>query len=376
MGIMRCLRLAKIAYIRPAPFPPANEKVLQVLKESFPEHEVVVIDVLSMIKGRSESIKNAFITAWMYGKDIALGRKQALSSFFRTPYMFQKIKKLMGERISPKEYLFSFQIQSLFDASVPGVPHFVYTDHTHLANLHYAHFSMPSLYPRQWMILERRVYNNAVKNFTRSTNVSRSIIMDYCCPPEKVECVYAGSNVEIHENEPDYSSKNILFVGMDWKRKGGPELIQAFRTVRKKHPDAKLFIIGCEPKIDEPNCIVVGKLALSDVASYYLKSSIFCMPTKVEPFGIVFVEAISHGLPIVASDVGALPDMVVSGKNGYLVAPDDVNGIAKSLMWLLDDPSKRRMFGKYGKKLAREKYSWSQVGKRFRKSIIRSLADK
>ena len=118
--------------------------------------------------------------------------------------------------------------------------------------------------------------------FTRSNNVSQSVIKDYSCSPDKVVCVYAGSNAaNVTTSERDYNNKNILFVGIDWQRKGGPELVEAFKKVLTHHPDARLTIVGCSPAIDLPNCDIVGRVPLEKVSPFYEKSSIFCLPTTL-----------------------------------------------------------------------------------------------
>jgi glycosyltransferase involved in cell wall biosynthesis len=158
---------------------------------------------------------------------------------------------------------------------------------------------------RSWAELERSAYRNASMAFTMSGNISRSLIEDYGCPAQRVECVYAGSNVSAATFESidsaRFSSKNILFVGVDWERKGGPVLLDAFRRLRRSHPEARLAIVGCSPQVNEHGVEVVGRVSLTDVAQFYRKASIFCLPTLNEPFGLVFLEAFSYGLTIVAT---------------------------------------------------------------------------
>ncbi|WP_149958903.1 glycosyltransferase family 4 protein, partial [Acinetobacter baumannii] len=152
----------------------------------------------------------------------------------------------------------------------------------------------------------------------------------------------AGGNVDVkYAGEPDnngYSNKQILFVGIDWLRKGGAELTRAFRTVLESHPDARLVIAGSDTPLDLPNCRVLGYMNARELSRHYSQSSIFCLPTKREPFGIAFVEAMMHRLPIVGTRVGAVPDMVEDGVNGFLVEPGQSDTLARVLCTLLDSP--------------------------------------
>jgi len=364
----------KIAYIRRGPIPIANERVAGILGESFQDFEVEIIEVFDLIKSRKDILfTNLFHLAKEYGPQILLDKAKIRRYFFSTPYIFEKIKVLISDRLANDDYIFSFQIQSLFDGSIEGLPHFVYTDHTALANLSYQAFNRREFYAESWLELEKTIYQNATLNFTRSTNISRSLIDEYGCDPNRVICVYAGNNdnsTNIDLNHNKYTSNNILFVGIDWNRKGGPELIEAFKTVLKIHPEVHLTIVGSSPAVKLPNCEVIGQIPIGEVAQYYEESSIFCLPTKREPFGVVFVEAMQHKLPIVATDIGAIPDFVKNGENGYLVKPGNVEQLANALINLIEQPNKCQAFGERGYQIAMEKYTWPKVGIRIKESIL------
>ena len=313
----------------------------------------------------------------LYGTDILARRKKFKLAFWRTPYIFGQVRKLINQRVNKGEHLFSFQMQSLFDASTPGVPHFLYTDHTHLENLNYKH-GRHELYSQKWIALEKEIYQHTARNFVRSTNVARSMTKDYNCPPEKVIPVYAGSNVaisEVRKENTDYNEKNILFVGLDWERKGGPDLVEAFKLILQKYPNAHLTIVGAKPELQLQNCEVIGPVKADQLDGYYQKASVFCLPTYVEPFGIVFIEAMTARLPIVATRVGAIPDFIQDGQNGWLVEPGDVQGLTEALSKLLDNAELSRLFGERNYQLTRERYSWEAVGKQFHQNILEALKE-
>jgi len=369
-------RSKRIAFIRPKAWPLANRIVDGVIQENFPDHEVDLLDVSALVRKRPEVILvNSIITALLYGKDIAQRRKKFRLAFWRTPYIFRQIRKLVRNRLAKGNYAFSFQMQSLFDASSPGVPHFVYTDHTHLENLNYA-ANKNNLFSSKWIALEKEIYQNAALTFVRSSNVQRSVVEDYKCLPEKVVRVYAGSNASVSSEKTqnrDYAQPHILFVGLDWQRKGGPDLVEAFQRVREKCPEARLTIVGARPELHIPNCEVIGQVKPEELDPYYQRASVFCLPTHLEPFGIVFIEAMTAHLPIVATRVGAIPDFVEEGKNGWLVEPGDVQGLADALLQLLQNPRTCRVFGDHSFQLTKERYSWKAVGEKFRRNITGKL---
>lgn len=366
----------RIAFIRPKAWPLANRIVDGVLQEQFPDHELDVIDISMLVRQRPDIILvNSIATALLYGKDIALRRKKFRLAFWRTPYIFRQVRQLVRSQTAKETYSFSFQMQSLFDGSTPGIPHFIYTDHTHLENLNYA-ANRDNLYSERWIALEREVYQNASQVFVRSSNVRRSVIEEYQQASDKVALVYAGSNANVSTTkteDSDYARPHILFVGLDWKRKGGPDLVKAFDLVRENCPEARLTIVGARPEIHIPNCQVIGQVKPEELDQYYQQASVFCLPTHLEPFGIVFIEAMTAHLPIVATRVGAIPDFVEEGKNGWLVEPGDVKAIASALLRLLKDPAMCRAFGEHSYRLTKERYSWRAVGEKFREDILNVL---
>ncbi len=374
---MSLIKKPRIAFIRPRAWPLANRIVDGVIQRQFPDHSVDVFDVSQMIRTRPDIILlNSLATLAFYGADIARRKKKFRLAFWRTPYVFHQISRLIREQISPEDYCFSFQMQSLFDGSIPGLPHFVYTDHTHLENRHYTANGKDPLYARQWIKLEKTIYQNATLNFVRSSNIQRSMLLDYNSSTDKVKLVYAGSNVHVKIQKTEnieYSRPHILFVGFDWKRKGGDDLLEAFKLVLKTRPDAHLTIVGASPTLQIPNCEVIGPGQPADLDHYYQQASIFCMPTYREPFGIVFIEAMAARLPIVATRVGAIPDFIEEGRNGLLVEPGDIKGIADALLRLISDPSMARRFGQRSFEIIEDRYSWEAVGGKFRKHICETM---
>lgn len=370
----------KIAFIRPKPWPLANVKAADALAKQFPDHKMEILDVEGLVKTRIDILViNTMLVLLTYGWGILTGTRKFKEAFWRTPYIFKTVKRLLKKRLRGQSYLFTFQMQSLFDCSMPDVPHFIYTDHTHLANLSYPDFNIQKLYPKKWIELEKQVYTNASRIFVRSSNIQKSLIEQYQQPAEKAICTYAGNNVETSNStteEKSYSGHNILFVGIDWKRKGGPELVEAFKLVLEKYPNATLTIAGANPVVQIKNSKVVGKISPSELHSYYEAATLFCMPTRVEPFGITFLEAMQARLPIIGTNVGAIPDFLQNNWNGILVEPGDIQGVANGIIKLLEDPDLCRLYGERNLKLIKERYSWEAVSQKFRMHITEYLDQK
>ncbi len=357
-----------------------DDSVGAMLARAFPELRVEPVTVRELLADRrtlSFRARNRLSAISEYG-GLALRRRTRLSYYGPwTSYYFDAVKRAAAERLSESDHTISFQTESLFDASVPGVPHFVYTGHAALASLDYPGFDARDLM-RRWLPLESSIYANAATVFTHSEHTSRWLVEGYGCPPERVVCVHSGGNPPAPSappcfDEARYAAKRILFAGLRWEVKGGPQLVAAFRRVRERHPDATLTIVGCTPDVDVPNCHVVGRVPLHEMPAYYETASVFCLPTTKEAFGRVFVEALSHGLPVVATNFGPIPELVIEGDTGHLVDSGDVRSLADRLVGLLDDPARCRRLGRRGYGLAQERYNWETTGMRIRRTVEQEL---
>ncbi|MGZ3820752.1 MAG: glycosyltransferase family 4 protein [Mucilaginibacter sp.] len=360
-----------------------NNSIQKILKKEFKNEDVEVLDVKDIWKQNLRFYHYLINIPYFmqeYAGDFILGHKKKESIktwFLGTSYISRLTDKLIKKSIRGRKYKFSFQTQTLFNGKIEGTPHFIYTDHTAKTNLLY-----PDINPKQYLRSdsfvnqsENKIYIDADMIFTCGSLITYSLLNQYQVPREKVLTAFAGSNIKDHyvENDAKYSSKNILFVGVEWERKGGPVLLKAFEKVLQKHSDASLTIVGCSPEnINLPNCTVVGNISSDKLAKYYNEAAVFCLPTLREPFGIVFVEAMHYRLPIVANNIGSIPDMVIDDFNGYLI-DNDIDTYAETICKLFDDPPKAKELGENGFKHAQAKFTWELTGKTMREQIVKYL---
>lgn len=164
---------------------------------------------------------------------------------------------------------------------------------------------------------------------------------------------------------------NILFVGRLEDRKGLTYLLRGYHRMRKRHVDARLIVVGAGPKLREYRRYVatrrirdvefVGHVPLEDKLRYFASADVFCAPsTGQESFGIVLLEAMAAGLPIVASDIHGYKNVVSRNVEGYLVEPRNPRAIAAALYKLAGDPELRSRMGEAGHAKATE-YTWENV---------------
>jgi glycosyltransferase involved in cell wall biosynthesis len=376
VGADGAARRKKIAFIKRGNFSYTNLRTAEQLERAFPEYDVEGIDLVRDFLRRNPLlvVLNVIAVLWLYAPQIFRGLLTVRMCFWRTPFIFRQVRRLIRERLGPRreEFVFSVQTQSLYDAAIPGVPHFVYTDHTHLANLSYPAFSRDRLYARAWIDLEQEIYRRAEHVFVMGEHVRRSLIEHYGCAPERTSCVWAGSNIDPAPARLDndgFRNATIIFIGVDWERKGGPTLLEAFHLVLREVPQARLVIVGCEPAVEHPRVEIAGRVSREEVKARLMRASVFCLPTRIEPFGIAAVEAFTHKLPVVATEIGAMPGLVRHGESGMLVPPDDPQALAAALLDLLRDPEKCRRFGERGHEIVVERYTWEAVSARLREHI-------
>lgn len=368
----------RIAFLRMAPHPIPNRLLPPHLEAALPGHRVDVLDVGAAVRRDPFTwLVNPLYMLAEHGPGLLARRIPLRQSFSTTTWMFRRMSRAARRFVARGDYAFSLQIQSLFDGRAEGVPHFVYTDHTHLTNLDYPDFDRRTLRGERWLALERALYAGATRVFTRSANVSRTLLERYGRPERQVVCVGAGSNAKLPEERAPADADGvvrILFVGVDWTRKGGPDLVEAFRRVHARHPEVRLRIVGASPALDEPGIEVVGRCPVEAVHTHYAEASIFCLPSHREPFGVAYVEALHHGLPVVGTRIGAVPELVEDGVVGHLVEVGDVDALADRLERLVADAALRQRMGEHARARARERYTWSAVAARMVEAIGSAVA--
>jgi glycosyltransferase involved in cell wall biosynthesis len=161
----------------------------------------------------------------------------------------------------------------------------------------------------------------------------------------------------------------ILAVGRLIEQKDHATLLDAFARVRGDYSDARLAILGWG-RLEEATRARIRELALDDAVvlpgrveptAWLARADIFAHTSLWEGFGIVLLEAMLAGLPIVATRVSAIPEIVVDGTTGTLVPGGDVSAVAAALSDLLEDPDRRRALGDAGRRRAHDEFSVARM---------------
>lgn len=249
--------------------------------------------------------------------------------------------------------------------------------------------------------IERTAYQAADGIIAVSQQMKKDVVELYGVDPNKVRVIYNGIDPEFYQPTPDLSVVQkrgidparpyILFVGRITRQKGIAQLLGAI-----PHLDPNLQVVLCAGAPDTPEIAAEmqakiqglqskrpGVIWISEMMDHkelrtlYTHALSFVTPSLYEPFGIINLEAMSCGIPVVGSAVGGIPEIIVEGETGYLVPlkaksatdfePADPNAfqhaLAEGLNRLARDPAKAKIMGVAARKRAVEVFSWTAIAK-------------
>jgi glycosyltransferase involved in cell wall biosynthesis len=222
---------------------------------------------------------------------------------------------------------------------------------------------------------ERRIYDGADRIWTWSDALRDSFVDDFAQPREKLVTIYAGANLQAADapamHRPVAGAPSILFVGKDHRRKGSALLLEAFARVRREMADVELHIVGAVPEgADAPGVVAHGRIDTSRaegserLRALYERATVFCLPSRYEPFGVVFVEAMLASLPCIGTDRWAMPEIIEHGVTGWVAPDGDVGALAAILLQSLRDRERSATMGRRGRERALRLFTWDRVAAR------------
>ncbi len=222
------------------------------------------------------------------------------------------------------------------------------------------------------LLLDEKNFFNSPKSyiFTMSRCLRDFLINKKLIDEERVKYVGGGINIDIKKFDGSKrSGKRFLFVGKDFDRKNGPIVVEAFKKVKEKYNDVELFIIGPKEKHIENGINFLGRLTFSETTSYFNLCDYFVMPSLAEAYGLVFIEALSFGLPCIARNAFEMPYLIKDDINGYLLKDSFSTSELVSYMekLLISDNIKNNVL-KSRKEYIQE-YNWDSAARRIKEKI-------
>jgi len=195
-----------------------------------------------------------------------------------------------------------------------------------------------------------------------------------------------GGGVDLKEidsvNEQKSLKPTVLYVGRLVKLKKVENLLQAFKKVASRVPEAELYIVGSGPqeeflKMFAKELGILSKVVFTGYVSeeekirLMKKAWVLVQPSIAEGFGLVLVEANACKTPAIAVDSGGPREVIKDGKTGFLVQPNNINQLAEKIIELLENKNRVLEMGEDGRKNVEENYTWEKVAEKVEKIILK-----
>jgi len=285
-------------------------------------------------------------------------------------WLMSKIKAILEEE--------QFEVLHFHEPLFPSLPWMVlpYSHSVNIATFHayYKHSAGYTVAKPMLMRFFRKFDGRIAVSEPARNFVSRYFDGDYRVIPHGVDLERFSPKVAPIDKYND-GKLNILFVSRLEKRKGAKYLLQAYRTAKKDCPPSRLIIVGPGDKAQREyerwvravkleDVVFTGHVPYADLPRYYHTADIFSIPAVgQESFGIVLLEAMAAGKPIVATNIEGYASVVKSGAEGILVKPRDDQALASALVRLANDKNLREQMGAKGLAKA-EALSWPKIAQR------------
>ncbi len=186
---------------------------------------------------------------------------------------------------------------------------------------------------------------------------------------------------QLDTNQATTHTTDVICVGrLSDPRKNIDHLLEAFSMVSEEHPGARLLLIGGTEERVTPlrlaelgiqDCVLdLGKVSDAELSAYYREAAVFALPSRQEGLGIVVLEAMAYGVPVVSTRCGGPEDHIVDDKTGFLVGKDDAEAMARAILRLLNDCELRKQMSQAAREHAEKMFSRKVVAAQFHKAFM------
>lgn len=225
--------------------------------------------------------------------------------------------------------------------------------------------------------LIRLIWSNAASVVSNSQGLK--ILALKSSPKQEIGVIFNGIAIDefrpISEGSPENGFFTVLCVSRITERKGIKYLIEAVAQLVPKYPNVKLQIAGEGDKLEEleketrdrdlrDKVEFLGRVAHADLVKIYQGADVFVLPSLNEGMSNTMLEALSSGLPLVATDTGGTKELLNDGENGFIVKMKDADDIADKIEKLILNPDLKKKMGEASRQKA-EGMSWEKVAKQY-----------
>jgi len=232
-------------------------------------------------------------------------------------------------------------------------------------------------------VIERGVIEGSDRVITVSEFSRRQLVETLGVSGDRVEVVPNGIDERFVPGDAGDARRRLglgdgpiaLFLGGLKPRKNIAALLDAWRDVARERGDARLVLAGSGPLEAAlrrraaalglaGRVVFTGRVAEADKVACYNAADLFVSPSSLEGFGFTVGEAMSCGLPVIVSDRGALPELVVDGEGGFVCRHDEAGALAGRILLLLGDAPLRARFGRFNRERVDRRFRWDRAARR------------
>jgi len=281
-----------------------------------------------------------------------------------------KVKRLLTRE--------SFDVVHVHEPFMPLLPfQFLrYSSATNVATFHAAREGGSRLYAYSRFIIRPwwgNIHGRIAHSYSSLRLIGKHFADRYRVIPSGVDCAAFAEAPPLAQYLD--GKRNILFLGRLERRKGLPFLLEAYAQLKTESPDLRLIVVGgdgglrpvCERYVQQnhvADVVFAGYVSEEEKARYFRTADIYCAPnTGAESLGLVLLEAMAAGTPIIASRIEGFADVLTDEREGLLVPPRDSEAIYAALKRLLCDSAIREELGRQAGKTAL-RYSWERMAAR------------
>lgn len=241
--------------------------------------------------------------------------------------------------------------------------------------------------------VEKRAVETADRVIAVSEAVRGDVLRLFTVDPARVVVIHNGVDPEQYQRTPDRAALDrrgirqpyVLFVGRISEQKGIFDLLRAARSL----PD-RLQVVLCATSPDTPELEARLRRAVEDhprirwiremvpvpeIVQLYSHAVALVCPSVYEPFGVINLEAMACGTPVIASAVGGILEVVENKETGLLVPPGRPEDLARAMVSLLDDPARARAMGMAGRRRVEARFTWARAAERTEQVYAEAIED-
>jgi glycosyltransferase involved in cell wall biosynthesis len=229
---------------------------------------------------------------------------------------------------------------------------------------------------RRYESFENRALSAAEHVFTVSQYVKEDVVGHYGVPAERVTVVGTGrGKIRPMEGAKGHSNYLTLFVAKDrFEEKGGPLLLNGFQLAVRSDKRLKLVVVAQEQYRtlveSVPGASFKTALPWSELEALFNRALLFAMPAKYEPWGLVYIEALACGTPVLGLNRNALPELTLDGRAGFLLNEDTPEAIAMGLLDAFSNTDRLAEMGRIGSRHVLNHYNWETTALRIYETLL------